>query len=96
MPGAVMRCTRTRILWPRKALVKTPKGVIPSVCVKYRSTPQENTLGFALFSLHVYITHASGTPERRVIRRKMQYKSQRERNEEEREREREREREASK
>jgi hypothetical protein len=31
-PGAVRRCTR--ILWPGKASEKTPRGVIPPVCVK--------------------------------------------------------------
>jgi hypothetical protein len=36
-PGAVSRCTC--ILWPGKASEKTPRGVIPPVCVKYRRTP---------------------------------------------------------
>jgi hypothetical protein len=39
IPGAVKRSTR--ILWPRKALEKTPRGVIPPACVKYRKTPRE-------------------------------------------------------
>ena len=28
-------------MWPGKALEKTPRGVIPPVCVKYRRTSQE-------------------------------------------------------
>jgi hypothetical protein len=39
MPGAVRRCTC--ILWLGKAWEKTPRGVIPTVCVKYRRTLQE-------------------------------------------------------
>jgi hypothetical protein len=38
---AFRRCTR--ILWPGKASEKTPKGVIPPLCVKYRRTPEEKT-----------------------------------------------------
>ena len=37
--GAVRRCTR--ILWPGKASEKTPRGVIPPVCVKYRRMPTD-------------------------------------------------------
>jgi hypothetical protein len=39
MPGAVRRFTR--ILWPGMAWEKTPRGVSPPVCVKYRRTPKE-------------------------------------------------------
>jgi hypothetical protein len=39
MTGAVRRCTR--ILWPGMASAKTPRGVIPFDCLKYRRTPRE-------------------------------------------------------
>jgi hypothetical protein len=42
MPGAVRRCIR--FLWPVKASDKTPRGVIPPVCVKYCRTPQKKKL----------------------------------------------------
>jgi hypothetical protein len=37
--GAVKRCTR--ILWPEKALEKTPTEVIPHLKVTYRRMPKE-------------------------------------------------------
>jgi hypothetical protein len=46
IPGAVKRCTR--ILWPGKALEKTPRGVIPPVCDKYRKTLLEKKAQYYL------------------------------------------------
>jgi hypothetical protein len=47
--GAVKTCNR--ILWPGKASEKTPKGVIPPVCLKYRRTPHGEQIPINLYCL---------------------------------------------
>jgi hypothetical protein len=46
MMAVVKRCTP--ILLPEKASEITPRVIIPTVCVKYRRPPQENTFAYSV------------------------------------------------
>jgi cobalamin biosynthesis protein CobT len=74
MPGTVRMCTR--ILWPGKASDKTPRGVVPPVCVKYSTTPQEKNIIFFLSS----VSSEDDAPlsSRRSSKRKRKSKRERE------------------